>query len=613
MPSQDDNLDELLKQMSMGDGEEGPESRDRSRLDIDSVAEMTEEEIAAFLSAGVGGDKNDTEPYRASFGESDAPQGDVLEMLDETGDRDLKEIKNLLERSDRNEDVSGGSLASGADDGKSPADRLLADIEGAGEQEMAEEMAENVDRRALKKEQRKKEKIIKKEAKQREKDAARAEKKRKRSHGEAEAKDTRKETAENSVKEYDMMLDRDLLDSIVSGAAGRAGRPEAPAQEDNGEGLASLMEYAKADLDGASGSEADWVEKENASPELDIMTLDMAEADALLEDISEKEEEAEEKEGLFSKMVSFLTEEESEAENEDVRLSDENEEILNELDNEKPQKSKKAKKPKKKAAKKDKKKAKPKKPPKPKKEKKPREQEPFSLGKRLTFKKALPLIVFGVSLGVAIFLITNLSIDYSDKKAAQAAYIAGDYEACYQNLFGKKLNETEAAMYGKSESILYIRLWYQEYEMLAEQGSEVKALDSLIQTVQNYPELYKYAAQWNAGMDVYEIYLDILDTLYNKYGLSEDQALEIAGVRSDLEYTRIVTALTQGYSYDSWQDAFLPAGATGDSSAPSQPSSEGDGLSGQPEGGSSEEENSSEGLPDALPEESDLQPGDYVE
>ena len=87
--------------------------------------------------------------------------------------------------------------------------------------------------------------------------------------------------------------------------------------------------------------------------------------------------------------------------------------------------------------------------------------------------------------------------------------------------------------------------------MFVEDGAEVEALDSLIQTVKEYPNLYEYAAQWNAGMDVYEVYQKMLDILSGKYGITEVEALQIAALKSDLQYTKIVTALAEGKEFGS--------------------------------------------------------------
>lgn len=634
MPSQDNSLDELLREMTE-DEEELPVGQEAKTPEIDDLSELSEAEIARLLSAGTKEKKENVSRQEDTY------QKDVLSMLDGTEDRELQEIQGLLEKSDRSETIaedSFNSRGSGGDD--NPVDRLLADIEEAGENVVAGDVTDGKSSRALEREQRRQEKAAKKEAKKQEKQTGKEKKEnkkkenRKKENKEKNKKigiqeNTRSQDKESgAAEEYDVMLDKDLLDSIVSGA-GHVGQQD---REDRSESLVTaaeqaeeagsfgdLLSYAQADLDSAEGSEAEWTENRNQSPELDIMTLDASEVDALIDE-KPSDGDGSKKEGLLSRMFSFLTEEdEAEAENEDVKLSEENEEILRNLDEEKQKKKGGAKKAKKKKPAKKEKKAKPKKPPKPKKEKKPKQEEPYPLGKKLTFKKALPLIVFGISLGTVIFLLTSLTVDYADKQAASAAYKEGDYEACYRNLFGKKLNENEAIMFGRSESILHIRLWVLEYEMLAEDGAETEALDSLIQTVTAYPDLYQYAAQWNAGSDVYEIYLDVIDILYSKYGLTEAQALEIAAVKSDLEYTRIVNAVAQGHSYENWKSFYGAADGNRPEEEQHDPEESGSEGSVIPEGGDDMPETDSpsgeisEDLEDRLPEEEEIEDGEFIE
>ena len=106
---------------------------------------------------------------------------------------------------------------------------------------------------------------------------------------------------------------------------------------------------------------------------------------------------------------------------------------------------------------------------------------------------------------------------------------------------------------GKTESILRKRLWTREYELLVEEGAEVEALDSLIQSVSDYPSLYETAQQWNAGSEVQAEYAEILRILSEKYNLTQDQVQEIAAVPGDVEYTIIVTAVAQGTDYEEWK------------------------------------------------------------
>lgn len=94
---------------------------------MDALTELSAEEIEKLLAEGAG-----TRPEEPR----DLPQGDVLEMLEEAGDEnddDLQDIQDMLRKSDRNEAIDAGAMEeTGSRQG--PADRLLADIEGAEEE-----------------------------------------------------------------------------------------------------------------------------------------------------------------------------------------------------------------------------------------------------------------------------------------------------------------------------------------------------------------------------------------------------------------------------------------------------------------------------------------------
>ncbi len=534
MPSQDDYLDELLKGISdEADGAAGDEGNAVSvdSPDLDAVAGMTEEEIAKLLAAGSDEPAVAEEPVQSrTQGNGDSLE-DVIAMLEGTADSDLQEIQDLLQKSDNNELVDTNQ---DLEDNISPVDKLLSDIEGAeGEGDALDAKGQ----RALEKKRRKEEKLAQKKAKKEEKKAAKAKKSRK-----EKAKTGKRQSEEDPSIEYD------VLDSIVSDA-GKIGQKDTAADA--------------------------------------IVEIDKEEADSLIPDIAvlegeeETKEEPKEKNSLFARFVAFLMEEDEEdekTENENLRLSKENQDIINELDKENAKKGDKSKKKKKEKPKKE---PKPKKAPKPKKEKPPKEEEPEPSGSRLTLKKVLPIVLLGASVGAVIFV--NISMDFADKKVARNAYQEGDYEACFQNLYGKKLNDEEALMYGKSESILYISLWYRKYEVFAGEGKEVQALDILIQAVNDYPMLYEYASQWNAIAEISEVYSSMVNILRDKYGITEAQALEIAAEKSDLEYTKMVTGIANGMTYDSLRNP----------RAVQQPV---------------EQE-----LPNELPEESDIGQGNFVD
>jgi len=148
-----------------------------------------------------------------------------------------------------------------------------------------------------------------------------------------------------------------------------------------------------------------------------------------------------------------------------------------------------------------------------------------------------------------IFLTIRFAGDFSIKKAGRTAFKNEDYQTCYQDFFGKKLNETETIMFNRSECILRIRLWLREYEILADEGSEIKALDSLIQSINAYPGLYTSAVEWGCLDQVNPTYQEMLGILSDKYGLSEQEAINIASEPDDLIYTKLVYEVVNGLSY----------------------------------------------------------------
>ena len=285
-------------------------------------------------------------------------------------------------------------------------------------------------------------------------------------------------------------------------------------------------------------------------------------------DIMDEPEQKKEKKGFFAKLLDLFTEEDEEEEEADqLQLSDENKKILEEMD--KGGKNKKGKKQKK-----------------PKKEKPEKEDKPSVSEKKLSPKKILPIVVVCISLGAVILLLGNFLADYTAKRSGREAYYAGDYQTCYQNLMGKELDETEQVMYSQSESILTIRMWLREYEVFVNEGSELEALDSLLQAVRDYPTLLNYATQWNAQDEVSLAFQNILNILSQKYQLSQEEAQQIADISDNVEYTKNVMLVLQRLGLGFWE--FPQGTVTEETSAPNT-------------------EEAPAQLPDPLPEEKEIQ------
>lgn len=553
--------------------------------DLETVAGMSEEEINRLLDGDMGLDD-------AALDSGQLPEKDLLDMLDGTEDSDLQDIQQMLSRSDNNEAVDD-EIAALLQDFPDETDQVQEEPAEEGQSDRLSPKEQKV----LEKKRRREEKAAARQAAKAAKAAAKKAKAAEKAQA-AAAKMPAEPTAqedpvpEEAAADADDMMDMSFLDDLVSEAEGTDGtdgqsndladaldRPEeseqpdadavqeaATGEEDGIDGLGFDMDSLFGDL----GDESDPGSMEGGDPEFpDFVSLDAGDAAGPEE---KKQGRGKGKKNLFARLFELFTEEDTEEENEEFHLSDENREILSDLDKEKTAGKKRKKKGKKAVPQQDEgsgeqgdaqdgsQQDSPQKEKKPKRRKKEKPQEEMlpelaSLSsKKLSLKKVLPVLLVCASLGVFILVFVNAAVDHTDKQSAREAYYAGDYQTCYQDLFGKNLNETEQIMFGKSESILYIRLWLSEYKMFAEEGQEVEALDSLIQTVEDYPKLYEYAVQWNAGTEVQECYGDVLNILSEKYGLTEEQALEIAGESSDLEYTKKVVAIVEGRPFGSWNE-----------------------------------------------------------
>ena len=570
VPGGDIDLSDLEELLQLT-GDESGEDEDDS---------MSEEEIDRILK------KNRMADPEIRYN-SPKEEEDLMSLLGEVADNsdDLQDIQEMLRKSDNNEALDESVLEQ-----PDESDALLTEEEVPAffpEEDSAENAESGLTQKQRKALQRKNEKAEKAAQKKAAREAKKAEKlalkeakkaqkvqKKQKQQTDAAIEDTAEGDAEGSMESsLDALIGDDLADGMETAMIDAGKKEESvqsiPVHSDE------PVEVDMSDLDELLGLT-------KASDDADALLIEefadrgvtesgIGDADA---DLPEKDSGAREKKGIFSRLLDFLTEEEEEEEpaggTEDVPLSDENRNILNEMDREdKKGKKKKGKKPKK-----DKKagksadeaeeeedgegggakggaskgrKKKPKKEPKPKKVK---EKEPENPRNRLSLKKIMPVAAAGVSLLLVLILLINLGGDFTVKRQAKKAFYEEDYETCYQSLYGKKLNESEQVMFGKSESILRIRLWMREYELFAEEGSEVEALDVLIQAVNDYGRLYEYALQWNADGDISVIYGRMLGILNEKYGLTESQALEIAAEQDDVEYTKKVTAVANGLVYE---------------------------------------------------------------
>ncbi|MBD5535405.1 MAG: hypothetical protein HDQ99_07095 [Lachnospiraceae bacterium] len=268
-------------------------------------------------------------------------------------------------------------------------------------------------------------------------------------------------------------------------------------------------------------------------------------------------EQSEKKKGLFSKLLTALTEEE------ESNVSDENQAIMQELEEEdlkeagKKKKIKKGKKPaggkggsdedEEGGSAKGKKKAKPKKEPKPKKQKEPKEpKEPEKPGKRISPKSIIVVVLFAATVFGGIFLSISLFSGELRMQSARDAFDQRDYMTCYEEMYGMDLNEEEEIMFRHAQIVLKMQRRIKIYEEYLGEGRELEALDSLMQAVADYDAMYAKAQECGAGPEVAGLYDSIIQILKDNYGVNQDAARAIALCQSNVDYTRYLTALIEG-------------------------------------------------------------------
>lgn len=279
------------------------------------------------------------------------------------------------------------------------------------------------------------------------------------------------------------------------------------------------------------------------------------------------------KKGFFAQMFASLIEEE---EGPNFDGLDENEMILNELEEEdianiiKEKKTKKSKKQKKNKNGKgtesveedeegaNKKKKTPKKNKKVK-QKKDKKQKPEKVEekprKKMAPKSIFVIFLLGGSVLACVMFLSSLGTEIYLKSSAKTAFVNKNYAKAYEELAELNLNEKEENMLHYAESVLRIQKRVDDYELYMYLKKELSAVDSLIQAIAKYDEYYQYAQNYNATEEVSSVYDKILTILAEEYGIDEETAKMIAMCKSDVDYTRYLTALVDGEQIEDLEDA----------------------------------------------------------
>ncbi len=226
-------------------------------------------------------------------------------------------------------------------------------------------------------------------------------------------------------------------------------------------------------------------------------------------------------------------------------ITDENLQILQELNGagqgepvseEEDKKGKKKKKKKEKKPKQKKqKKPKEKKPKKPQKPKKPKEVD---LSPPLPRGPVILIFVMGASIALFILLSSSLLNYNNDASSASAAYKDGDYVKAYQILEGMKLKDGEKELYDKVVVLASVQNEYQAGESLYLAGQYRKSLDSYICALGRFDVNQELAEESGAKEEFAALEEDIVLQLGEKFSVSPETAREIYALHDRKEYTR---------------------------------------------------------------------------
>ena len=339
------------------------------------------------------------------------------------------------------------------------------------------------------------------------------------------------EAAESEEQPERSKEEQDLLNMIA----------DLPSDEE----LSGLAESLRTD---GQNDEADLNKMETGGTE---------EAETALTEEDTAKADKKQKKGFFKKLVSVLFGESEEDEltveeatseaavpPEDLEnMSEENRQILEELnaagkakeedkpeDKEDNKKEKKSKKEKKQKPKKEKK-------PKEKKEKKPKKPKEVDLSPPLPRKPVILIFVMGISVILLVLLLSNLSGYSVNLSGAKDAYASQDYVEAYNKLAGAKIKEQDKTFYEKVALLASVQVELESGDALYNAKQYQMALDSYVCALGRYDANSAKAEEYNIKEANDVLAEQIAAQLAERFSVSTDTAREIYVIKDRKEYT----------------------------------------------------------------------------
>ncbi len=144
------------------------------------------------------------------------------------------------------------------------------------------------------------------------------------------------------------------------------------------------------------------------------------------------------------------------------------------------------------------------------------------------------------------FLVVNFYFTgHANKRLAEEAYEEQDYLECYQLLYGQKMNDSQRAMYKRSECILKTDIFWRDYQAYMESKKWLEGLDELTQYVYQYPERLEDAKTWNGQELLENTYYQVQGLLAEEYDTTVETVAQIAELKDDADYTRALLKIVE--------------------------------------------------------------------
>lgn len=179
---------------------------------------------------------------------------------------------------------------------------------------------------------------------------------------------------------------------------------------------------------------------------------------------------------------------------------------------------------------------------KPKKEKKKKkkieviEEEEIDTGRINKAGASIVFVFFGI-MTTAFLLLTNMFSYSMSIRNASDYFSSHRYTQAYNEVYGMELNDEDIELYDKIMTIMFVNKQLNSYNNYYHMKKYPEALDSLLKGLQRYEKYSELATLLGIKTDLDYVRDQILSELYNVFGLTEEQAVEIINSENRMQYS----------------------------------------------------------------------------